>query len=48
MNGKGPTKKQRIFLKNKKLNDENWLVHKDTPQVQKGRQSDEGINIIEK
>ena len=32
MHGKRPTKKQRIFLKSKKLNDENWLVCKDTPK----------------
>ena len=42
MHGKRPTKKQKLFLKSKKLNDENWLVCKDTPQemVIKHRQSD--------
>lgn len=32
MQGKRPTKKQRIFLKSKNLNNENWLVCKDTQQ----------------
>ena len=40
--GKRPTKKQRIFLKTKNLNDENWLVCKDTQSemVIKHRYSD--------
>ena len=42
MQGKRLTKKQRIFLKSKNLNDENWLVCKDTLQemVIKHRLSD--------
>jgi len=42
MHGKKPSKKQRIFLKSKKLNDENWLVCKDTAKEMmiKHRQSD--------
>lgn len=31
--GKRPTKKQKIEIKEKKLNPENWLVVKDTPNV---------------
>jgi len=40
--GKRPTKKQMVFLKSKNLNDENWLVCKDTLQemVIKRRLSD--------
>jgi len=30
MNGKNPTKKQKILIKSKGLNYENWLVCKDT------------------
>lgn len=42
MQGKRLAKKQRIFLKSKNLNDENWLVYKDTLQemVIKHRLSD--------
>lgn len=29
--GKKPTRKQKIFLKGKNLNAENWLVCKETP-----------------
>ena len=29
--GVKPTRNQRIFLKSKRLNSENWLVVKDTP-----------------
>lgn len=29
--GVKPTRSQRIFLKSKRLNSENWLVVKDTP-----------------
>ena len=32
MMGKRPTKKQKILMKSKHLNAENWLVCKDTPQ----------------
>jgi hypothetical protein len=28
--GKRPTRKQKIFIKSKRLNPENWLVVKDT------------------
>jgi len=40
--GKRPTKKQKLFLKSKNLNGENWLVCKDTLQemVIKRRLSD--------
>lgn len=31
-NGKRPTKKQKIFMKSKGLNYENWLVVKDTTE----------------
>ena len=31
-NGKKPTNSQREFIKSKKLNPENWLVVKDTPE----------------
>lgn len=30
--GKKPTRAQKIFLKEKKLNPENWLVCSDTPE----------------
>ena len=42
MQGKRPTKKQKLFLKSKNLNNENWLVCKDTLQemVIKYRYSD--------
>lgn len=30
-NGKNPTRSQRIFIKSKRLNPENWFVVKDTP-----------------
>ena len=32
MQGKRPTKKQKIFLRSKNLNYDNWLVCKDTSQ----------------
>ena len=37
--GKRPTRKQKIFIKGKKLNPENWLVIKD---------NDEEIVIVHK
>ena len=30
--GKKPTRSQRIFIKGKRLNPENWLVERDTPE----------------
>ena len=30
-NGKKPTRNQRMFIRSKRLNPENWLVVKDTP-----------------
>lgn len=30
--GKKPTRSQRIFIKSKRLNPENWMVVKDTPE----------------
>ncbi len=32
-NGKRPTRRQRIEIKNRGLNPENWLVERDTPVV---------------
>ncbi|MGG1879927.1 hypothetical protein ABDI30_20460 [Paenibacillus cisolokensis] len=32
-NGKRPTRRQRIEIKNWGLNPENWLVERDTPDV---------------
>ena len=29
--GKKPTRSQRMFIRSKRLNPENWLVVKDTP-----------------
>lgn len=29
--GKKPTKNQKIFIKEKNLNPDNWLVERDTP-----------------
>ena len=29
--GKKPTRSQRIFIRSKRLNPDNWLVVKDTP-----------------
>ncbi len=31
MMGKKPTKKQKQYIRNRRLNAENWLVCKDTP-----------------
>ena len=31
MMGKKPTKKQKQYIRSRKLNAENWLVCKDTP-----------------
>ena len=30
--GKKPTRSQRIFIKGKRLNPENWLIERDTPE----------------
>ena len=32
-NGKKPTRAQKIFLKSRRLNYENWLIVKDTPEA---------------
>lgn len=31
--GKKPTRSQRIFIKGKRLNPENWYVERDTPEM---------------
>ena len=31
-NGKKPTRSQRMFTQSKRLNPENWMVVKDTPE----------------
>lgn len=31
MRGTKPTKRQKIFLKERRLNSDNWLICKDTP-----------------